>query len=93
MRQRPQRLQAPKLPLHPGTPSSLQAGMCDGMTYEEVAERMPGEFALRRQDKLRYRCGHQGPLRRDRAACGGDGWRQAASACMRVAGGLVGCAA
>ncbi|KAL4433083.1 hypothetical protein ABPG77_006510 [Micractinium sp. CCAP 211/92] len=33
----------------------IQAGMCDGMTYEEVAEKMPGEFALRRQDKLRYR--------------------------------------
>ncbi|PSC70832.1 6-phosphofructo-2-kinase fructose-2,6-bisphosphatase-like isoform X2 [Micractinium conductrix] len=33
----------------------IQAGTCDGMTYEEVAEVMPGEFAERRKDKLRYR--------------------------------------
>lgn len=41
--------------LHTPPVPCLQAGMCDGMTYEEVAEKMPGEFALRRQDKLRYR--------------------------------------
>jgi hypothetical protein len=34
----------------------LQAGTCDGMTYREVAERMPHEFELRALDKLRYRC-------------------------------------
>ncbi|EFN55319.1 hypothetical protein CHLNCDRAFT_134300 [Chlorella variabilis] len=33
----------------------IQAGMCDGMTYEEVAQDMPHEFGLRRKDKLRYR--------------------------------------
>lgn len=42
-------------PLRLSPLSSLQAGMCDGMTYEEVADKMPGEFALRSQDKLRYR--------------------------------------
>ena len=27
----------------------------DGMTYEEIAEQFPTEFAERDQDKLRYR--------------------------------------
>jgi broad specificity phosphatase PhoE len=31
------------------------AGVCDGMTYEEIEESMPGEFELRKKDKLAYR--------------------------------------
>ena len=30
-------------------------GVCDGMTYEEVKEKMPEEFHARSKDKLRYR--------------------------------------
>ena len=33
----------------------IDAGICDGMTYEQIAEQMPGEFARRSADKLRYR--------------------------------------
>lgn len=33
----------------------IQAGVCDGMTYTEIAEAMPAEHAARRADKLRYR--------------------------------------
>jgi len=33
----------------------IDAGICDGMTYEQIAEQMPGEFARRNTDKLRYR--------------------------------------
>ena len=33
----------------------IDAGICDGMTYAEIAERYPQEFAARKQDKLRYR--------------------------------------
>jgi broad specificity phosphatase PhoE len=42
---------------HTRTASSLpmQAGTCDGLTYEEISVRMPREFAARKQDKLRYR--------------------------------------
>jgi hypothetical protein len=29
--------------------------MCDGMTYEEIFERMPEEYARRKKDKLLYR--------------------------------------
>ncbi|RVE45447.1 hypothetical protein evm_009882 [Chilo suppressalis] len=31
------------------------AGICEGLTYEEMQERFPQEFAWRDQDKLRYR--------------------------------------
>jgi broad specificity phosphatase PhoE len=30
-------------------------GVCEGLTYEEMAEKFPQEFAWRDQDKLRYR--------------------------------------
>lgn len=30
-------------------------GVCEGLSYEEMAERFPQEFAWRDQDKLRYR--------------------------------------
>jgi broad specificity phosphatase PhoE/predicted kinase len=33
----------------------IDAGICDGMTYEEIGEQMPEEFAARAEDKLRYR--------------------------------------
>ncbi len=33
----------------------IDAGICDGMTYAEIAQRHPQEFAARQQDKLRYR--------------------------------------
>ncbi|XP_041459508.1 6-phosphofructo-2-kinase/fructose-2,6-bisphosphatase-like isoform X3 [Lytechinus variegatus] len=33
----------------------LDAGVCDGLTYEEIQARHPEEFALRDQDKFHYR--------------------------------------
>uniref|UniRef100_A0A7S4N7Y3 6-phosphofructo-2-kinase domain-containing protein n=1 Tax=Paramoeba aestuarina TaxID=180227 RepID=A0A7S4N7Y3_9EUKA len=33
----------------------IDVGICDGMTYDEVKESMPEEFAARSKDKLRYR--------------------------------------
>jgi len=33
----------------------IDAGICDGMSYSEIARLMPEEFASRRRDKLRYR--------------------------------------
>ena len=33
----------------------LNVGICDGMTYEEVAAKYPEEFLKRDQDKFRYR--------------------------------------
>ena len=30
-------------------------GICEGMTYEEIAEKFPEEFAKRDQDKYHYR--------------------------------------
>ena len=33
----------------------IDAGACEGLTYEQVMERMPDEFNARQQDKLRYR--------------------------------------
>jgi broad specificity phosphatase PhoE len=33
----------------------IGSGVCDGMTYEEIRERMPHEWAARQADKLRYR--------------------------------------
>eukprot|EP01114_Cavostelium_apophysatum_P016203 TRINITY_DN4554_c0_g2_i1.p1 TRINITY_DN4554_c0_g2~~TRINITY_DN4554_c0_g2_i1.p1 ORF type:complete len:558 (+),score=68.88 TRINITY_DN4554_c0_g2_i1:27-1676(+) len=36
----------------------IDAGICDGMTYEEIAERMPEEFAARAANKLGYRYPH-----------------------------------
>ncbi|GBP28387.1 hypothetical protein EVAR_102959_1 [Eumeta japonica] len=35
--------------------NELDAGICEGMTYEEMQEQYPQEFAWRDQDKLRYR--------------------------------------
>ncbi len=33
----------------------LYAGVCDGMTYKEIEEMFPEEFAARQNDKLKYR--------------------------------------
>ncbi|MEZ4316714.1 MAG: 6-phosphofructo-2-kinase/fructose-2,6-bisphosphatase [Myxococcota bacterium] len=33
----------------------IDAGRCDGMTYDEIRDQMPGEYAARKADKLRYR--------------------------------------
>ena len=30
-------------------------GICEGMTYEEIADKYPEEFALRDADKYHYR--------------------------------------
>nr|CAD7264783.1 unnamed protein product [Timema shepardi] len=35
--------------------NELDAGVCEGLTYEEMADKYPQEFAWRDQDKLRYR--------------------------------------
>ena len=35
--------------------NELGAGMCDGMTYEEINEKHPQEFEARIADKIRYR--------------------------------------
>ena len=34
---------------------SMSQGVCDGLTYEQIQELHPSEFALRDQDKFRYR--------------------------------------
>ncbi|XP_010089515.2 6-phosphofructo-2-kinase/fructose-2,6-bisphosphatase [Morus notabilis] len=33
----------------------IYAGVCDGMTYEEIKKNMPDEYEARKKDKLRYR--------------------------------------
>lgn len=33
----------------------LYAGVCDGLTYSEIQEKYPDEFARRQEDKLTYR--------------------------------------
>ncbi|CAI0399983.1 unnamed protein product [Linum tenue] len=33
----------------------INAGVCDGMTYEEIKRNMPEEYESRKNDKLRYR--------------------------------------
>ncbi|KAK3104001.1 hypothetical protein FSP39_023557 [Pinctada imbricata] len=35
--------------------NEIDAGICEGMTYEEIQEKYPQEFALRDQDKFHYR--------------------------------------
>lgn len=43
----------------PSTPwralDEIDAGICDGMTYQEIAIQMPQEYKARQADKLRYR--------------------------------------
>jgi len=38
--------------------NEIDAGICEGLTYEEIQERFPQEFAWRDQDKLKYRYPH-----------------------------------
>jgi len=33
----------------------IDAGVCDGLTYEEIEERFPSDFASRDDDKFNYR--------------------------------------
>ena len=33
----------------------IDAGMCDGLTYEQVAEQFPEEYRKRKEDKFNYR--------------------------------------
>jgi broad specificity phosphatase PhoE len=35
--------------------NEIDAGVCDGMTYAEIASEMPEEYKARQNDKLRYR--------------------------------------
>eukprot|EP01123_Difflugia_compressa_P005006 TRINITY_DN1653_c0_g1_i1.p1 TRINITY_DN1653_c0_g1~~TRINITY_DN1653_c0_g1_i1.p1 ORF type:complete len:405 (-),score=51.12 TRINITY_DN1653_c0_g1_i1:192-1406(-) len=35
--------------------NEINAGLCEGMTYKEIEEKMPEEFEARNKDKLRYR--------------------------------------
>ncbi len=35
--------------------NEIDAGICEGMTYREIAEMYPEEFALRDQKKYHYR--------------------------------------
>jgi broad specificity phosphatase PhoE len=35
--------------------NEIDAGICDGLTYEEIKQRMPDEFASRAFNKFRYR--------------------------------------
>ncbi|KAK7102211.1 hypothetical protein V1264_020465 [Littorina saxatilis] len=35
--------------------NEIDAGVCEGMTYEEIQQKYPEEFALRDQDKFHYR--------------------------------------
>lgn len=43
----------PKLPWK--ALDELEAGVCDGMTYDEIAEKYPEDFANRDEDKFNYR--------------------------------------
>jgi 6-phosphofructo-2-kinase / fructose-2,6-biphosphatase 3 len=38
--------------------NEINAGICEGLTYEEIQERYPMEFAWRDQDKLKFRYPH-----------------------------------
>ena len=37
------------------TLDEIDAGICDGMTYDSIAREMPEEFAARSADKYHYR--------------------------------------
>lgn len=43
----------PKLPWK--ALDELEAGVCDGLTYEQIAERYPEDYANRDEDKFNYR--------------------------------------
>lgn len=52
-KQTAQDIKAPKE--HIAALNELDAGVCEGLSYEEMQEKYPQEFAWRDQDKLRYR--------------------------------------
>ncbi|XP_065216558.1 6-phosphofructo-2-kinase/fructose-2,6-bisphosphatase-like [Planococcus citri] len=52
-KQTAQEIDAPKE--HITALNELDAGVCEGLSYEEMQEQYPQEFAWRDQDKLRYR--------------------------------------
>lgn len=37
-------------------------GVCDGMTYAEIAHKFPEDYEARKRDKLRYRCVSKGSV-------------------------------
>ncbi|KAL5279286.1 hypothetical protein ACFFRR_003708 [Megaselia abdita] len=41
-----------------GDLNEINAGICEGLTYEEIQEQFPQEFAWRDQDKFKYRYPH-----------------------------------
>uniref|UniRef100_A0A3B5M8P8 Uncharacterized protein n=1 Tax=Xiphophorus couchianus TaxID=32473 RepID=A0A3B5M8P8_9TELE len=41
--------------LHPGKSTQICPGVCEELTYEEIQENFPDEFAMRDQEKYRYR--------------------------------------
>ncbi len=60
-RQRALQTAAPLLANHPGSVhitlpelDEIDAGLCDGMTYQEIREKMPQEYAARQVDKYGY---------------------------------------
>lgn len=55
-------------------------GVCEEMMYEEIQEHFPLEFALRDQDKYRYRY-PKGEVRRLRTIIG---WREKAQTIQSV---------
>ncbi|KAK7575861.1 hypothetical protein V9T40_012147 [Parthenolecanium corni] len=52
-KQTAQDVNAPKE--HVSALNELDAGVCEGLSYEEMQEKYPQEFAWRDEDKLRYR--------------------------------------
>ncbi|CAH0389089.1 unnamed protein product [Bemisia tabaci] len=52
-KQTAQNIKAPKE--HLAALNELDAGICEGLSYEEMQDKFPQEFAWRDQDKLRYR--------------------------------------
>jgi broad specificity phosphatase PhoE/predicted kinase len=44
-----------KNPLKLRALDEIDAGLCDGMTYAEIKDKMPAEYEARKVDKLRYR--------------------------------------
>lgn len=46
----------PKMSLQPL--NEIDVGICEGMTYDDIAEKFPDEYAARAADKLKYRYPH-----------------------------------
>lgn len=66
---------------------ALAQGICDGLTYAQIAERYPAEYEARKKDKLRYRCARaraKQPLPLLRG--GGGAHMQGCCCCARMQG-------